>query len=205
MKRRMMMTMLIGALLLGAGTIETVEAAMIVSDPNQLIGVGGNETISMALPDNLMERDGGTDSVFDKGVGEAYILLGEETIGVVEWSGWFGTNNYNSDNEVGYEAWCAGKINRSRLPAGSVPNYTLGFYDDDGGQFAFLYSNGMLVFDANIEFFFDIEYDGVLGGLTTFAIGSDVKHTVIVPEPATLTLLVIGGLAVLRRRRRSRK
>ena len=205
MKRRMMMTMLIGALLLGAGTIETVEAAMVVNDPNQLIGTGSLEYISMDFSgDNLMERVGGTDVVFDKGAGEAYVLLGEESAGVVEWSGWFGTNNISSDNDVGYEAWCEGEINRLRLPSGSVPNYELGFYDDDGGQFALLYSSGILVFDANIEFFPGIEYDGVIGGLTSLPIGSEVKHTVIVPEPATLTLLAVGGLIALRRRR-SRK
>jgi hypothetical protein len=184
-------------LFVGAGTIE---AALIISDPNQLIG--GNEWISMALGDNLMERSNGVDSVFEKGNGEAYVLFGNEANGVVEWAGWFGTNNISSDSEPGYEAWCEGYINRTILPSGSIPNYVLGFYDDDDGQFALLYSGSTLVFDANVEFFFDIEYDGVLGGLTSLAIGSEVKHTVIVPEPATLSLLCFGGFALLRKRRK---
>jgi len=197
------MTMLIGALLFGAGTIETVDAAMIINDPNQLVDFTYSQDISMAIGDNLMEKVGGTEFVFDKLAGEAYVLLGEETSNVVDWVGWFGTNNDSSDNGgAGSKARCKGYIDRNLLPAGTVPNYELGFYDDDGGQFALLYSSGILVFDANVEFFPGIEYDGVIGGLTSIAIGSEVKRTVIVPEPATLALLAIGGLAVLRRRRR---
>ena len=195
--------LVIVALMFGVGTgVSVSEGALIISDPNQLIGVGGNEYISMDFGgDNLMERVDGVDSVFDKGNGEAYVLFGEKIGDVVEWAGWFGTNNISSDNDPGYEAWCEGEINRSVLPAGGIPNFYLGFYDDDDGQFALLYSGKFLVFDANVQFFPKLEYAGLIDGLTSVAIGETVEHTVIIPEPVTMALVSLGSLALLRRKK----
>jgi hypothetical protein len=187
-----------------------VEGSVIIDDPGQLMGANNHviRYVSMAIGDNLDERIGGVDYVVDKGDGEYYIFFGKNVTGGVEFGGYVETDNALSSSGVsGYEGFCDGLVYISIFPEGSSPDYALAIYDDNGGQFA-LADGGTLSFDANVEAWFmgDIEYDGVVGGLTNldFSGTGDVvfEHTVLLPEPTTMTLLALGGVTIFMRRRR---
>jgi hypothetical protein len=181
-----------------------------ITDPDQLVGTGNSRYVKMTFGDNLEERIDGVDSVVDKGDGEYYIFFGVVVSGGVDFGGYVETDNILSNSGTpGYEAFCDGRVDLGVLPVGSSPNYALGVYDPDGGQFAQFVSS-ILGFDLNVSLWFmgDIEYDGVIGGITSLVIpeSGDVafSHTVLVPEPTTIAMLFIGAMAGYLRRRRRR-
>ncbi|MBT7102294.1 PEP-CTERM sorting domain-containing protein [archaeon] len=219
----MMMTMLIGALLLGAGTIETVEAAVIVSSFQDLIpGVGESGVVvnSMHMDinydtgvlDNLKVRDldTGVDSVVDE-IGVWHLGPYKKVSGEFVFGAFANNDNWVADIGPGQAGWLDGYAYDSVFSEGESPDGMLLVFDPDGGQMALSFSTGPLVFDANTTLYWldSLELDGSIGDASAlvFSFGpSDVRipTAVVVPEPATLTLLAVGGLVVLRRRR-SRK
>ncbi len=198
--------------------------ADVIDEPRDIVDISYSQNIAMTLGDNLMERIGGSDFVVDKGIGEYYILFGKEESGGVIFGGYVETDNvFSNGSNPNYMGFCNGLIDRNTFLEGSSPDYALGIYDPDGGQFALLYNSGALVFDENLTFWESgmnlisgsglIEYDsisgGIVGGLVFGADLSEViefEHTVLtpVPEPATLTLICLGGLALVRKRRRGK-
>lgn len=214
--------------------VGSVKGATIVDDPEYLVDTSDGQSIRMAYGDNLMERIDGVDSVVDKGDGEYYIFFGKEVAGGMEFGAYLETDNYESNNTAGYEGWCFGRINRVLFLEGYSPDFVLAFYDDDGGQWALdnvwipELNDGdggfAFVFDSNLVFwetgdYFsnifpdidigEIEYDGVIGGFSDFVFDDGngtmiIGHTVLVPEPVTLALLAVGGIAALVRCRRRR-
>ena len=158
------------------------------------------------------------DVVVNKGDGEYYILLAKEVSGGIVFGAYVDTDNDNSDNYPGYEGWCNGRIDRGTFLEGSSPDYALGIYDPNGGQFALLYDSGALVFDENITSWESgmnllpgsggIEYNSVLGGIVgdlVFEGGDTIifGNTVLtpVPEPATIALLGLGFLTLIRKKK----
>ncbi len=212
---------IIVALMVGVGTgVSVSEGALIISNPNQLVDISYSRYISMASGDNLMERIDGVDYVVNKGEGEYYILFGKNDGGGFVFGGYLETDNASSNSGYpGYEGWCNGRIDRNIFLEGSSPDYALGIYDDDGGQFALLYSGVALVFDGNLIFWESgdafpgafpdagkIEYDGVVDGILdiefTYLYGDiRLEHTVLIPEPVTMVLFGFGGLALVWRKR----
>jgi len=198
--------------------------ADVIDEPRDIVDISYSQNIAMALGDNLMERIGGVDSVVDKGLGEYYILFGKQESGGMTFGGYVETDNgFSNGSNPNYMGFCNGLIDRNTFLEGSSPDYALGIYDPDGGQFALLYNSGALVFDENLTFWESgmdlitgsglIEYDGVSGGIVgELVFGAFTaetilfEHTVLtpVPEPATLTLICLGGLALVRKRRRGK-
>jgi len=76
----------------------------------------------------------------------------------------------------------------------------IGTYDKDTNQFAYTSNGGRnsLIYGAE-----NYIIDGIAGNFAGFPdrqTGGDIGTVNILPEPATLSLLALGGLAVLRRR-----
>ena len=195
--------------------------ADVIDDPDQLIGNLNRQNIAMADGDNLMERIGGSDFVVEKRDGEYHTFFCKEITGTIIFGAYVTTDNYESNNTPGYEGWCDGRIDRNIFLEGETPDYALEIYDPDGGQFALLYSGGVLVFDDNLTFWESgmnlisgsglIEYDGISGGIVGGLVFEGTgtllfEHTVLtpVPEPATMTVICLGGLALVRKRRRGK-
>lgn len=196
-----------------------VNAGVVIDDPLQLIDIGNAQSIAMELGDNLMERVGGMDVVVDKGEGEYYILLMKELAASTIFGGFLTTDNGGSNSGLPeYAAWMNGYIDRNTFLEGDSPSSALAIFDPDGGQFAVL-TREELVLDENLVLWGSgfpslegrIEYNGVMDGLQDFVFPVDspdtllFKHTVLVnsvPEPGAMFLCCFGAIICLIRKRR---
>ena len=217
--------MVIVALMVGVGTgVSVSEGAEMIDSFQDLIeghGQPGVQRTSMHMDidydlgtlDNLMIRD--PDTGIDSIVGEVGIWhLGfyNETPGGFVFGAFANNDNWVADIGPGQAGWMDGYAYDSVFSEGESPDGVLLVFDPDGGQMALKYSNGSVVFDANVFVYSasSIEFDGTIGDLSsvgfTFLPGAEVllPHMVAVPEPVTLMFLVAGGLAVLRRKRKKR-
>lgn len=213
-----LMGILMSVVVLVSIGVGSVKGALVIDDPEDLMGGTSSQGMEMPLGDSLMERVGGVDVIPNKGTGEYYFLFGKYVSGGLVFAAYVDTDNFNSNNYSGYEVWCQGRIDRDVFGDDEGPDYVLAIYDDDGGQFALSYSSGELVFDSNIiawesgDNFIpgsgEIEYDGVVGGFTSMSFGVIgsipvyLDSVVLIPEAATVLLLVFGSLVALRKRRR---
>jgi len=198
-----------------------LNAAVVLTDPDQLVAKGNTQYITMELGDNLMKRLDSVDSIVDKGVGEYYIFLMKQVAATTVFGGYLTTDNIWSNSGVsGYEGWMDGYIDRDVFLEGDGADKALAIFDPDAEQFAVL-SNGKLVLDENLVLygsgFLDlnvIEYNGVIDGLLSelvFPADSPdtllFEHTVLmdtpaVPEPGAILLCCFGTVIMLIRKNR---
>lgn len=201
---------LVALMFFGTTTVLATEIRVENFRDNWSANFSDAQDFRMNFGDNLLVRVGGVDmSVVAAGYGAGSWHLGLTTDDgtVVGWA----TNS--SKGSPGYEGWLTGEYS-SLMGYGNRPTHAYLVYDsaDTGPTHGWDIVDGVVgsaLDKLEDDLFFDetdISFDGVLGGISAlpgYAYEDRIapEMTVVIPEPATITVLALGGLSLIRKRR----
>ena len=148
-------------------------------------------------------------------IGWAALDLGSSTASLDKMYLWNVRSQYNTENVDTFNVYYSSGVGIDTLPAMPNSKSTTGDYDFSSGDWTLLNVGGALTLPQNTSNNNTPQLAVDLGGISAQYIGLEIltaggtanrvglAQVEITPEPATLALLGMGGLMVLRRRRRS--